>query len=76
MPRGSLFHTHYSGQHAVQFVDDGHLRFLVFCREQGGALDQSIRYGLAVTIQAGEHIPVYQEVRQALAVQVPAASAV
>ncbi len=76
VPRGSVFHAHYSGQHAVQFVDDGHLRFLVFCREQAGALDQSIRYGLAVTIRAGEHIRVYQEVRQALTVQVPAASSV
>ena len=76
VPRGSLFHVHYSGQRAVQFVDEGHLRFLVFCREQGGALDQSIRYGLAVTIRAGEHVPVYQEVRQALAVQVAATGAV
>ncbi len=42
---------------------------------RGGALDQSIRYGLAVTIRAGEHVPVYQEVRQALAVQVPATGA-
>ena len=75
VPRGSLFHVHYTGERAVQFVDEGHLRFLVFCREQGGALDQSIRYGLAVTIRAGEHVPVYQEVRQALAVQVPAAGA-
>lgn len=71
VPRGSLFHVHYAGERAVQFVDDGHLQFLVFCREQGGALDQSIRYGLAVTIRAGEHVPVYQEVRQALAIQPP-----
>lgn len=75
VPRGSLFHVHYTGEHAVRFVDDGHLRFLVFCREQGGALDQSIRYGLAVTIRAGEHVPVYQEVRQALGVQVPVGGA-
>ena len=76
VPRGSLFHVHYTGERAVQFVDEGHLRFLVFCREQGGALDQSIRYGLAVTIRAGEHVPVYHEVRQALAVQVGATGAV
>ena len=75
VPRGSLLHVHYTGQRAVRFVDGGHLRFLVFCREQGGALDQSIRYGLAVTIRAGEHVPVYQEVRQALAVPVPVAAA-
>ena len=69
VPRGSLFHVHYDGKNAVPFVDDGSLRFRVFCREQGGTLDQDIRYGLAVTIEAGEYIPVYQEIRQRLRVQ-------
>ena len=69
VPRGSLFHVRYSGDKAVAFVDDGHMRFLVFCRPQGGALDRAIRYGLAVTIEAGEHVPVYQEIRQRLGIQ-------
>ena len=69
MPRGSLFHVHYYGENAVPFLDDGHIRFQVFCREQGGALDQAIRYGVAVTIEAGEDVPVYQEVRQRLGIQ-------
>ena len=69
VPRGSLFHVRYHGDKAVAFVDDGHLQFRVFCREQGGALDQPIRYGLAVTIEAGEGVPVYQEVRQRLGIQ-------
>lgn len=73
VPRGSLFHVHYEGEKAVTFVDDGHLRFLVFCREQGGALDQSIRFGLAVTVEAGENVPVYQEIRQRLGVRARAA---
>ena len=73
VPRGSLFHVHYEGEKAVTFVDDGHLRLLVFCREQGGALDQSIRYGLAVTVEAGENVSVYQEIRQRLRVQPRAA---
>ena len=75
VPRGSLFHVHYEGDQAVTFVDDGHLRFLVFCREQGGALDQSIRYGLAVTVEAGENVSVYQEIRQRLGVRPRAAGA-
>ena len=54
---------------AVAFVDDGHMQWRVFCREQGGALDQSIRYGMAVTIEAGEGVPVYQEIRQRLGIQ-------
>ena len=69
VPRGSLFHVRYHGDKAVTFVDEGHLQCRVFCREQGGALDQPIRYGFAVTIEAGEGIPVYQEVRQRLGIQ-------
>ena len=68
-PRGSLFHVRYEGSKAVSFVDDEHVRFRVFCREQGGSLDQQIRYGLAVTIEAGEGVPVYQEVRQGLGIR-------
>ena len=69
VPRGSLFHVRYEGNKAVPFVDDGHIRFRVFCREQAGPLDQKIRYGLAVTIEAGEGVPVYQEVRERLGIR-------
>lgn len=69
VPRGSLFHVHYEGNKAVPFVDDGHIRFRVFCREQAGRLDRKIRYGLAATIEAGEGVPVYQEIRQRLAIR-------
>ena len=68
VPRGSLFHVRYEGRRAVPFVDDGHLSFRVFCRAQGGPLDEPIRYGIAVTIEAGENVPVYQEIRQRLGV--------
>lgn len=66
VPRGSLFHVRYTGELAVAFVDGNTLALRVFCREQGGALDQSIRYGLAVTIEAGDAVRVYEEVRQGL----------
>ena len=69
VPRGSLFHVHYEGDSAVPFIYDGHLQFRVFCSEQGGSFDGSIRYGVAVTIEAGEGIPVYHQVRQRLGVQ-------
>ena len=69
MPRGSLFHVRYRGNEAVAFVDDGHMQFRVFCREQAGSLDRTIRYGLAVTVEAGESVPVYQEIRQRLGIQ-------
>ncbi|WP_226782225.1 S8 family peptidase [Oceaniglobus trochenteri] len=68
-PRGSLLHVRYAGERAVAFVDGNTLGLRVFCREQGGALDQSIRYGLAVTIEAGAAISVYEEVRQGLGIR-------
>ena len=46
--------------------------FLVYCRNPAGPLDQDIRYGIAVTIEAGEGIPVYEEVRARLAVPLTA----
>ena len=56
----------------MAFVDDGHVVLRVYCREQAGALDQSIGSGIAVTIEAGEGLPVYDEVRARLAVPVAA----
>ena len=66
--RGTLFHTRYEGEDAVPFISGGHVLLRVLCKEQAGSLDQSISYGVAVTIEAGEGIPVYQEVRERLAV--------
>ena len=66
--RGTVSHTRYEGNHAVSFIDDGHVGLRIVCREQAGTLDQSIRYGIAVTIEAGEGIPVYEEVRTRLLV--------
>ena len=61
--RGTVFHARYEGEKAVSFVGDGHVLLRVFCREQAGALDRPIRYGVAVTIEAGEGIAVYDEIR-------------
>ena len=70
VPRGTVWHAWYDGDRAVAFVDDGHLVLRVYCREQAGALDQDIRYGIAVTIEADEGIRVYDEVRARLAVAI------
>ena len=69
VPRGTVAHARYDGDRAVTLVDDGHVVLRVYCREQAGALDQSILYGIAITIEAGEGIPVYEEVRTRLAVR-------
>ena len=70
VPRGTVFHTRYEGNQAVPFVDNGHVLLRMFCREQAGPLDQDICYGVAVTIEAGEGIPVYQEIHAQLAVPI------
>ena len=67
--RGSLIHDRYEGKRAVDFVDNGHLSFKIFRRDQDSTIDKPVRYGVAVTIEAGEHIPVYQEVKERLAVR-------
>ena len=69
-PRGSLLHERYSGDRAVAFLDGDSLALRVFCRAQGGDLDQTIRYGLALTIEASEGIQVYDEIRQRLGLAV------
>ena len=70
--RGTVFHARYEGEKAVSFVDDGHVLLRIFCRERAGALDQPIRYGAAVTIEAGEGIAVYDEIRARLELPVVA----
>ena len=70
VPRGTVSHTRYDGNKAIAFVDDGHVLFRVHCREQAGVLDQSICYGIVVSIEAGEAIPVYEEIRTRLAVPI------
>ena len=69
IPRGTLFHQRYHGDQAVPFVANGELTFSITCKESAGALDAPIRYGLAVTIEAGEGVPVYQEIRDRLVVR-------
>ena len=70
--RGTISHAWFDGDRAVAFVDNGYVVLRVYCRQQAGALDQDVRYGIAVTIEAGEGIPVYDEVRARLAVPVAA----
>ena len=72
--RGTVWHAGYEGKRAVAFVDEGHVALRVYCRQQAGELDQKIRYGMAVTLEAGEAIPVYNEVRARLAVRIEAQS--
>jgi hypothetical protein len=68
--RGSVFHEHFEGESAVAFVNDGHLAVRVWCKEDAGVADgQLVRYGMAVTIEAGTALPVYEEIRQRLRIR-------
>ncbi len=67
--RGTLFHQRYHGDRAVQFAADGELALSIICKETAGSLDDPVPYGLAVTIEAGKGIPVYNEIRDRLAIR-------
>lgn len=68
--RGSVFHEHFEGDSAVAFINDGHLALRVWCKEDAGAPDGiMVRYGIAVTIEAGTPLPVYEEIQQRLRIR-------
>ena len=67
--RGTVRHERYTGNQAVAFLDDGHISINIWRQEQGDPIDQQVRYGLAVTIEAGEAVPIYQEIRTRLAIR-------
>lgn len=68
--RGTVFHEHYQGEAAVPFLDDGHLSLNVWCKRDAGSIGGTVRYGVAITIEAGTAIPVYDEIRQQLVVPI------
>jgi hypothetical protein len=68
--RGSIFHEHFDGGAAVPFVDDGHLALRVWCKgDAGTSEDTFVRYGVAVTIEAGTDLPVYEEIQARLRIR-------
>jgi hypothetical protein len=70
MKRGSVFHEHFEGSAAVPYIDDGHLSLQVWCKEDAGIEpDEIVRYGIAVTIEAGEALSIYDEIQQRLQIR-------
>ena len=71
--RGTVQHEILEGENAVVFQDGEAIRLKVNCRAVGGRITEPVRYGLAVTLEVAEgiDIPVYQEVRDRLAIRVP-----
>ena len=66
--KGTVFHRHWVGDKAAKFVDNGHMILNVSCKSVAGDLDDSIPYGLAVTIEVGEdvQVAVYEEIKERL----------
>jgi hypothetical protein len=75
--RGTVQHEILEGDKAVDFQDGEMLLIKVNCRADAGDIPEPIRYGLAVTLEVAEgvEIPIYQEVRDRLAIRVPIVSA-
>jgi hypothetical protein len=69
--RGSVFHEEYEGEFAVPFIDDGHVSFRVWCKEDAGARsERSVRYAIAVTIESGASLPIYDQIKEKLFIPV------
>ena len=70
--RGTVQHEIFEGNRAVGFSDGENIVIKVNCRADAGEIPTPIRYGLAVTLEVAEEadIPIYQEVRDRLAVPV------
>ena len=67
--KGTVFHERFSGERAVPFIDDGHLSVRVWCKDDAGNQGNAVRYAIAVTIEAGTPLHVYEEVRERLRVR-------
>lgn len=69
--RGTVQHEVLEGVRAADFQDGDALVIKVNCRADAGDIQESIRYGLVVTLQVAEDMPIYQEVRERLYVRIP-----
>jgi hypothetical protein len=69
--RGTVQHEVLEGEQAADFQDGDVIVIKVNCRADAGDIPESIRYGLAVTLEVAEDIAIYQEVRERLYVRIP-----
>ena len=67
--KGTVFHERLFGKRAVPYIDDGHLSVRVWCKDDAGNDGATVRYAIAVTIEAETALQVYEQVRQRLLVR-------
>jgi hypothetical protein len=72
MLRGTVQHEVLESQNAVMAFQDGDvLRLRVHCKRDGvERLDRAIPYGLAVTLEVKQDLPIYQEIKARVATPV------
>ena len=72
---GSVYHRRWDGHKAASFADEdnGDIVLNVLCKSPTGDLEESVRYGIAVSLEVGEHvdIPVYESVREQIRERTP-----
>lgn len=70
---GSIQHEVLEGNDVVSYSDGDAIMLEIVCREDAGSLDESVSYGLAVSLEVPENvdIQVYEEIRQRIEIQVP-----
>ncbi len=70
--RGTIQHEVLDGNRVSVYSDGDNLVIKVSCKEDAGNLDELIPYGLLVTLEVGEgiKIPIYDEIRDRIAVPV------
>ena len=67
--KGTVFHERLFGERAVPFIDEGHLSIRVWCKDDAGNDGNIVRYAIAVTLEAGAPLRVYEEVRDRLRIR-------
>lgn len=69
---GTVQHEVLEGNKVVSYQDDDFLKISVVCREDAESLDEEVPYGLAVTLETGEHIdlPIYEEIEARISIPV------
>ena len=67
--RGTVQHEVLVGDRAAAFVSGDTLRIQVNCRSLTGTLADRVPYGLAVTLECAEPLPIYEEISVQLQAQ-------
>jgi len=63
---GAVQHEIFEGKKIVPLLQGDALLIPVQCRKDAGNLDSDIPYGLAISLEAKEDIPIYEEVKEGI----------